>query len=95
MSIFSNNFTLGLIKEVGDKDILLSVNDKDIEVSLTDENREDIFQAVQDDIFIIPFNLETNEIMTDINDEDLKELYPEYELEELKDATENIPDEHI
>jgi|SRR5699024_519378 len=94
MSIFSNNFTLGFIKEVGEDDILLSVNNKDIEINLTKENKEDILQAVQDDVFVVPFNLETNEIMTDVNDEELRELFPEYELDELKDLTDDIPDEH-
>lgn len=94
MSVFSNNFTLATIKEVGENDVLLSVNNKELEINLTDMNREDVLQAVQDDVFIIPFNQETNEIMTDIKEEDLKELFPEFELEELQGVTDDIPEEH-
>ena len=93
MSIFSNNFTLAVIQEVGENDVLLSVNNEEFEVTLTDNNREDVLQAVQDDVFILPFNQETNEIMTDINEEDLKELFPEFELDELQGATDELPDE--
>ena len=94
MSVFSKDFTLAYIKEVGEDDVLLTVDGKEIVVELTVENRASLFQAVEEDIYIVPFNLETNELMMNVNDEVIKELFPESELEEMQNASDNIPEEH-
>lgn len=94
MSVFSSNFTLAVILEVGEDDVLLSVDNEEIELKLTDKNRETVLISAQEGDFIIPFDRENNEILADIDEEDEKELFSEYELEELQNATDDIPEEH-
>lgn len=94
MSVFSKNYTLGFIKEIGEDDVLLTVNGEDIEIKLTNENREQMIEAVSEGIFIVPFDVVNNEIMSDVTDEILVEEFPEYQLEELDGVTDELPVEH-
>lgn len=94
MSVFSREFTLAFIKEVGEDDILVSVNEKDIVVPLTKENKEPIFQAVEEGIYVVPYSLESNELLMNVDDETLREVFPESVLEELVDLADDIPDEY-
>lgn len=94
MAVFNKNFTLAYIKEIGENDILISVKGKDIELELTDENREPIFSAIEEDIFVLPYSEETNELLMNVDEETIKEIFPELELEELQGVTDEIPEEN-
>lgn len=94
MTVFNRDFTLAFIKEVGEDDILISVQERDIVVNLTEENKESVLQAVEEGIYIIPYSLETNELLMNVDDEILREIFPESELEELIGLADEIPEEH-
>lgn len=94
MSVFTSDFTLGFIKEVGDNDILITVGEEDLIVELTEENREAVFQSVEEGIYIVPYNKESNELLMNVDDETLREIFPEFELEELQGATDELPEEN-
>lgn len=93
MTVFNKEITLGFVKEVSENDVLITVNEKEYLVELTKDNREPLFQALEENIFIVPFNLETNEIMMDVNDEVIREMFPETELEEILNAV-DVPEEY-
>jgi len=94
MSANSNNLTLAVILEVGEDDVLLKVDNKEIEYKLSEKDKEEVFLAVENDAFILPFDREKNEIITDLDEEVIRKLTPEFELEELQGVTDDIPEEH-
>jgi len=80
MSVFSTNYTLALIKEVGESDVLLSVNEQDIEVQLNEDNKQAVFDAVSKGNFLLPFDAEKNELLMTVDEAVLYEVFPEEEL---------------
>lgn len=93
MSVFSKDYTLALIKEVGENDVLLTVNDQDLEIELNEDNKQAVFDAVSEGIFLIPFDAEKNELLMTVDEAVLHEVFPETELKELDGATDELPDD--
>lgn len=92
--IFKQDYTLGLIKEVGEDNVLLTVDDEDIVVPLHDKNRIAVFEAVEEGIYLVPYDKKNNELLMTVDEKVLYEVFPEMELEEMKNATDDVPEEH-
>lgn len=92
--IFKQDYTLGLIKEVGEDSVLLLIDDKEVVVPLHDKNRVAVFEAVEEGVYLVPYDKKNNELLMTVDEKILYEVFPEFELEELKGASEDIPDEH-
>lgn len=90
MAVFSHNYTLGLIKEVGEKDVLISVNGKDIEVELKETDREVLLNMVTENVFLVPVDSDTNQLILNIEEAAVREEFPEMELTEMMGASEEI-----
>lgn len=90
MAVFSNNYTLGFIKEVGEEDVLISINGEDIEVKLTDTDREAVLQMVTENVFLVPVDADTNELLLNVDDSVLREEFPEMNLPELLGAANDM-----
>lgn len=93
MAVFSNNYTLGFIKEVGEEDILVSINGQDIEVELKETDRETVLQMVAEDLFLVPMDATTNELILNVDDSILREVFPELDAPELLGAVDDIDEE--
>ena len=93
MAVFSHNYTLGLIKEVGEEDVLVSVNGEDIEIELKESDREVLFHMVTENVFLIPVDSITNELILNIDEATMREEFPEMELAELLGAAEEFDEE--
>lgn len=93
MSTFRNNFRLGTIKEVGEDDVLINVNGKDVEFPLNDSNRQEIFNAVEEGLYIVPVDVENTDLLMTVDTKTLYEVFPETDLEELKDAAKELDEE--
>ena len=93
MAVFSHNYTLGLIKEVGEEDVLVSVNGKDIEIELKETDREVLFQMVMENVFLVPVDSDTNELILNMDESAVREEFPEMELTELIGAAEEFEEE--
>ena len=93
MAVFSHNYTLGLIKEVGEDDVLISVNGKDIEVELTDSDRETVLLMMTENIYLVPVDADTNQLILNVEESVLREEFPEMELAELSGAAEEFDEE--
>lgn len=91
--IFKQDYTLALIKEVGEDNVLLTVDDKDIVVPLHEKNRIAVFEAVEEGIYLVPYDKKNNELLMTVDEKILYEVFPEMELDELKGATEEIPED--
>lgn len=93
MAVFSNNYTLGFIKEVGEEDVLISMNGQDVEVKLTESDREAVLQMVTEDVFLVPVDAATNELLLNVDDSVLREEFPELDAPELLGATDDMDEE--
>ncbi|WP_203341281.1 hypothetical protein [Planococcus beijingensis] len=93
MAVFSHNYTLGLIKEVGEESVLVSVNGEDIEIELKETDREVLFQMVTENVFLVPVDSDTNELILNMDESAVREEFPEMELAELLGAAEEFEEE--
>lgn len=83
MAVFSHNYTLGLVKEVGEDDVLISINGTDIVVGLTESDRETVLLMMTENIYLVPVDTDTNELILNVEDSVLHEVFPEMDLPEL------------
>ena len=93
MAVFSHNYTLGLIKEVGEEDVLVSVNGEDLEIKLKESDREVLFSMVTANVFLVPIDSDTNELILNMEESAVREEFPEMELAELMGANEEFDEE--
>lgn len=93
MAVFSHNYTLGFIKEVGEEDVLISVHGQDFEVELTETDREVVLQMVTENVFLVPVDATTNELLLNVDDSMLRESFPELDAPELLGATDEVDEE--
>ncbi|OES43359.1 hypothetical protein [Domibacillus iocasae] len=92
MSTFKN-LSYGLIKEVGEDDVLINLNGEDFEVKLTPENRQPIFDSVEAGNYLVPVDSETKELLMTVDTQTFYEVFPESELAELEGAADYEPNE--
>jgi hypothetical protein len=93
MTVFSHDYTLGFIKEVGEEDVLISINGEDTEVKLTDADREAVLQMASENVFMVPVNASTKELLLNVDDSILREEFPEMDLPELFGAADDMDEE--
>lgn len=91
MAVFSHNYTLGLVKEVGENNVLISINGTDIVVDLTESDRETVLLMMTENIYLVPVDTDTNELILSVEDSVLHEVFPEMELPELFGAVDGDP----
>ena len=93
MAVFSHNYTLGLIKEVGEEDVLVSVNGEDLEIKLKESDREVLLQMMTENVFLVPVDSDTNELILNMEESAVREEFPEMELAEMLGATKEFDEE--
>lgn len=93
MSLYSENIVLAYIEEIGEEDIVLSIKGEREIVVLTNQMREDVMQAVENDSYIVLFNQETKEFVTEVGEETLESIFPESSLDTLKGVTDELPED--
>lgn len=93
MTVFNKNYTLALIKEVGEDDVLVTVNGGDVVVPLNEGNKQAIFDAVTEGVYLVPYDGKNNQLLMTVDEEVLYEIFPEIQNEELEGATDDLPDD--
>lgn len=93
MAVFSNNYTLGFIQEVGEEDVLISINGEEVEIKLTDTDREAVLHMVMENVFLVPVDAATNELLLNVDDSMLRKEFPELDAPELLGAADDMDEE--
>lgn len=63
MLFLKDGYELGIVKEIGNQDVVLIVNDEEIKIDLTEEEAEELQQYVlKQDNMLVPINIKTNEL---------------------------------
>jgi len=91
MNTFKKDLSFGLIKEVGEDDILVNVNGQDMEIQLDDSTRKPIYDATEEGLYIVPVDVKNKKLLMTVDTETIYEVFPEADLKELKGATEDYP----
>lgn len=93
MTMFNKDYTLALIKEVGEDDVLVTVNDVEVVVPLDEGNKQAIFDAVSEGVYLVPYDSKNNKFLMTVDEEVLYEVFPELDNEELEGATDDLPED--
>lgn len=77
--LFNKKVALGIIQEVGDQEVILSVQGEKVTVPLSEEEAEELHQYVQvQENWLVPIHTETHELFLEHenpwNEEDMEEL---------------------
>ena len=72
---------------------MVSVNGEDIEIELKESDREVLLHMVTENVFLVPVDSNTNELILNIDEATMREEFPEMELDELLGAAEEFDDE--
>lgn len=90
MLLFREDIALGVIKEVGEGELVLLVKDEELTIKITREQEEELAVHVmnQEDM-LVPVNVKTHELFFDT-----AERWNEEEMEEMQRASERVGEDH-
>ncbi|PGM50794.1 hypothetical protein CN947_28015 [Bacillus cereus] len=90
MLLFHENIALGVIKEIGEDEIVLLVKDKELVIKITREQvRELAVHVMNQENMLVPVNVKTHELFLDTT-----ERWNEEDMEELQRASERVGEDH-
>lgn len=90
MLLFREDIALGVIKEIGEDDIVLLVKEEELTIKITKEQvRELVIHVMNQENMLVPVNVKTHELFFDTN-----ERWNEEEMEELQKASERVGEDH-
>ncbi|MGE1109242.1 hypothetical protein ACQJ2X_25040 [Bacillus wiedmannii] len=90
MLLFHEDMALGVIKEIGEDDIVLLVKEEELTIKITREQvRELAVHVMNQENMLVPINLKTHELFFDT-----AERWNEEEMEELQKASESVGEEY-
>jgi hypothetical protein len=88
--LLNENIVLGIVKEVGDRHVVLDVEGGEVNRSLTEGEADELHQYLLDQVnLLIPIHKETHELFVDTGDS-----WNEAEMEELVGASFPLDEEH-
>ncbi|TXR91270.1 hypothetical protein DN390_29345 [Bacillus sp. SH7-1] len=90
MLLFHEDMALGVIKEIGEDELVLLVKDEELTIKITREQvRELAVLVMNQENMLVPVNVKTHELFFDT-----AERWNEEEMEELQKASERVGEDH-
>ncbi|PGU16116.1 hypothetical protein [Bacillus thuringiensis] len=90
MLLFHEDIALGVIKEIGEDDIVLLVKEEELTIKITREQvRELAIHVMNQENMLVPVNVKTHELFFDTS-----ERWNEEEMEELQKVSERVGEVH-
>ncbi|MGX5496787.1 hypothetical protein ACWKTU_23810 [Bacillus toyonensis] len=90
MLLFREDMVLGVIKEVGEGELVLLVKDEELTIKITREQEEELaVHVMNQENMLVPVNVKTHELFFDT-----AERWNEEEMEELQKASERVGEDH-
>ncbi|HDR3908736.1 TPA: hypothetical protein QCO66_005509, partial [Bacillus toyonensis] len=81
---------LGVIKEVGEGELVLLVKEEELTIKITREQEEELaVHVMNQENMLVPVNVKTHELFFDT-----AERWNEEEMEELQKASERVGEDH-
>ncbi|MED2984842.1 hypothetical protein P4311_26055 [Bacillus thuringiensis] len=90
MLLFYEDIALGVIKEVGEGELVLLVKEEELTIKITREQEEELaVHVMNQENMLVPVNVKTHELFFDT-----AERWNEEEMEELQRASERVGEDH-
>ncbi|HHK5566073.1 hypothetical protein COD10_29620 [Bacillus thuringiensis] len=90
MLLFREDIVLGVIKEVGEGELVLLVKEEELTIKITREQEEELaVHVMNQENMLVPVNVKTHELFFDT-----AERWNEEEMEELQKASERVGEDH-
>ncbi|HDR4895336.1 MULTISPECIES: hypothetical protein [Bacillus] len=90
MLLFHEDIALGVIKEIGEDDIVLLVKEEELTIKITRKQvRELAIHVMNQENMLVPVNVKTHELFFDTS-----ERWNEEEMEELQKVSERVGEVH-
>ncbi|PEI52387.1 hypothetical protein [Bacillus pseudomycoides] len=90
MLLFREDITLGVIKAVGEGELILLVKDEELIIPITREQEKELaVHVMNQENMLVPVNVKTHELFFDTN-----ERWNEEDMEELQGASEGVEEDH-
>ncbi|MDM5191363.1 hypothetical protein QUF93_01455 [Bacillus hominis] len=90
MLLFHEDIALGVIKAIGEGELILLVKDKELTIKITREQEEELaVHVMNQENMLVPVNVKTHELFFDTT-----ERWNEEDMEELQRASERVGEDH-
>ncbi|OSX90897.1 hypothetical protein BTJ45_03363 [Bacillus mycoides] len=90
MLLFHEDIALGVIKAIGEGELVLLVKDEELTIPITrEEEKELAVHVMNQENMLVPVNVKTHELFFDTN-----ERWNEEDMEELQRASERVGEDH-
>ncbi|HEK9103499.1 hypothetical protein [Bacillus pseudomycoides] len=90
MLLFREDIALGVIKAIGEGELILLVKDEELTIPITREQEKELaVHVMNQENMLVPVNVKTHELFFDTN-----ERWNEEDMEELQGASEGVEEDH-
>ncbi|MGE7635409.1 hypothetical protein ACQKMZ_24885 [Bacillus paramycoides] len=90
MLLFHEDVALGVIKAIGEGELILFVKDEELTIKITREQEEELaVHVMNQENMLVPINVKTHELFFDT-----AERWNEEDMEELQRASERVGEDH-
>ncbi|MGE6599293.1 hypothetical protein [Bacillus proteolyticus] len=90
MLLFHEDIALGVIKAIGEGELVLLVKEEELTIKITREQEEELaVHVMNQENMLVPVNVKTHELFFDTN-----ERWNEEDMEELQRASERVGEDH-
>ena len=74
------DYNLALIKSISEGSVVLEFRGKQYEVELTDEDKQPIYDGMEEGIFLVPFDLKNQKVLMTVDTKEVYDTFPEIKL---------------
>lgn len=74
------DYNLALIKSISEGSVVLEFRGKQYKVELTDEDKQPIYDGMEEGIFLVPFDLKNQKILMTVDTKEVYDTFPEIKL---------------
>jgi hypothetical protein len=90
MLLFREDIALGVIKAIGEGELVLLVKEEELTIKITREQEKELaVHVMNQENMLVPVNVKTHELFFDTT-----ERWNEEEMEELQRASERVGEDH-
>lgn len=74
------DYNLALIKKISEGSVVLEFRGKQYEVELKDEDKQPIYDGMEEGVFLVPFDLKNQKILMTVDTKEVYDTFPEIKL---------------
>lgn len=89
------DYNLAKIKSISESSVVLEFRGKQYEVEITDEDRQPLYDGMEEGIFLVPFDPSNKKILMTVDTKEVYDTFPEVKMldSELKDSVKSYEEE--